>query len=92
VHAFAYPYGRTSEAAVEAVAAAGFSAALTTRPGPLDPRRPLRLDRFMLSPGTGPAGLRACFGPARPAVERALGRYARVLPDTDCSSFVEAAA
>lgn len=92
VHTFAYPYGRTSEAAVQAVRAAGFAAAVTTRPGPLDTRRPLRLDRFMLSPRTGPAGLRACFGPALPAVERALGRYARVLPGTDCSTFVEAAA
>lgn len=92
VRSFAYPYGRMSEAAAKAVEAAGFTAALTTRPGALDARRPLRLDRFMLSPRTGPAGLRACFGPALPAVERALGRYARVLPGTDCTRFLERAA
>ena len=92
VRTFAYPHGRLSEAAVEAVEAAGFTLAVTTRPGALDARRPLRLDRFMLSPRTGPAGLRACFGPALPAVERALGRYARVLPGTDCSRFLELAA
>jgi peptidoglycan/xylan/chitin deacetylase (PgdA/CDA1 family) len=88
VRTFAYPYGRVSGAAVEAVEAAGFTLAVTTRPGALDVRRPLRLDRFMLSPRTGPAGVRACFGPALPAVERAVGRYARVLPGTDCTRFL----
>jgi peptidoglycan/xylan/chitin deacetylase (PgdA/CDA1 family) len=52
VRSFAYPYGAHTTATVEAVVAAGYSHACTTRAGRIDPRDgPWRIRRITLTAG-----------------------------------------
>ena len=69
---FAYPNGRTSPAAIEAVRAAGLALAFTTERGPNDTRnaRPLELRRINVGPRVGAGALQARLIQSSPRFSR----------------------